>query len=89
MDKSPSQNSITTTTVHNLRASLLSTCTCENSRCPTGIVLHAVLDTGTPERQRKKKNTENENKSKFLHYCFELVLFTCVNDMSDDVLRYK
>ena len=53
-------------------------------------MLHAVLDTGTPEKlnhyinmQQKKKNTENDNKSKFLRYCFQLAFLTCENDMSN------
>ena len=54
-----------------------------------------MLDTGTPERlnyyinmQRKKENTENDNKSKFC-YCFELVFITCVYAMSNYVWGCK
>ena len=43
-----------------------------------------MLDTGTPERlnyyiniQQKKENTDND-KVKFLPYCFELVFISCV-----------
>ena len=83
MNKSPSQNSITMTTVHNLCARLLSKCL-QNSRRPTGFVflLDTVLDTGTSERlnyymnMQRKKEKQNDNKSKFLRYCFELVFIT-------------
>ena len=69
VNKSPSQNSITMTTVHNLPASLLSKCLqkfkiSNRDRAPERLNYYINM------RRKKKKSIENDNKSKFLRYFY-------------------
>ena len=96
VNESPSQNLITMTTVHNLRASLrikyLQKFKMSNrvrASCSVGYRNARKAELLHKYAEKEGRNTENDNKSKFLRYCFELVFITCVYDMSSYVWGCK